>query len=250
MKCLKILVVIVLAGSIMFMTACNRDDDLDFTGNIETFDQVVAQNNVFVELVSIDRPGWIIIHEDINGSPGEIISYPTYIGSAGTFTNNFIPLDSSAVLTDSMEVIIMLYHDNGTGGVFDPEDQPVTVDEQPVTSSILLFAPSVTVNDQPITNNVVVVEEIITGFLSWVAIYQVDVQGEIGNLVGFAPVNESPVTNLEVQLTDTVEYVTGASLTTILHLNNLPHEQFTVNDVPLVFGFDEDNIVSDSFVVQ
>jgi hypothetical protein len=247
---LRVLILSTVIGFAVFMMGCN-DDRVEFTPNIQTFDQVAVQNNVFVELVTIDRPGWIVIHEDIAGSAGDIISYPIFIGSAGSFTNTFVPLDSSAVLSESMDVMVMLYYDNGTSGVFDQEDQPVTFDGQPVSSSIELNAPSVTVNNQPVTDHTVVVEQVITGILSWVAIYQSNLQGSIGDLVGFEAITESPVTNLQVQLTDTVDYVPGTSLIAVLHLNNEPLNVFTPGtDVPLVFGFDDDNEITDMFLIE
>jgi hypothetical protein len=252
MKYIKIAVLFSIGSFIMFVSGCNDRETVDFTGNVETFDQVVAQNNVFIEQVAIDRPGWIVVHEDVNGSIGNVISYPAYIGTAGSYINNYVPLDSSAVLTDSMNVIIKLYYDEGTQGVFDAEDVPVEVNNQNVRSEVMLVAPRVTVENQTVENNTVVVNEILTGVRSWIAVYQIDAQGSIGDLVGLEAVNESPLTNFEVQLADTVDYFTGSRLAAILHLNNPPVDVFAFpgNDVPLVFGFDDNNLVFDSFVIQ
>jgi hypothetical protein len=250
MRYLRILILSVVAGFSVFMIGCNNDR-MDFTPNIQSFDQVAVQNNVFIELVSIDRPGWIVVYEEFAGTMGNIISYPIYLGSAGSYSNTFVPLDSSAVLSESMEVVAVLYYDNGTPGVFDPQDQPVLLNDQPVSASITVDAPSVTVNNQPVTNNTIVVEEIITGIISWVAVYQTGALGTIGDLVGFGAVNESPVTNLTVQLTDTVDYVQGTELIAVLHLNNQPTGFFTPSiDLPLVFGFDDDNMVYDTFLIE
>lgn len=245
----------------IFLTGCLNDEE-DFTGSIEASDQIVAQNNIFVDELSINHRGWLAMHRSIGGTPGELLS-TAYINSAGRFSNNFIPFDSSASISDGMEIILMLHNDTGVPGEFEftsggSLDQPVEVNGQVVMKTITINAPFVTIPDQEVDNNSITIEEVQTGLRAWVAVYKVDDEGNLGSLAGYEPINESPATDVEVELSDSLTYEAGNSLAVRLHVNNA--DDFSAdpaklnypqgNDEPQVFGFEDDNEIITIFTLQ
>ncbi len=237
---------------IVITSACNNNET-EFTGTIIAPDQVISFNNIFFQEVSIDKPGWLVAFREINGTTAYQVALPAYIPSSGRYTNNYIYLDSTVMIVDSMTVVLKLYDDNGSDfGQFDANDLPIEVNGQQVATSILLASPRITTNNQSVSENTIVVKEVLTGVRAWIAVYQLDEEGEFDNLVGFEPVDEYRMNNIKVELTDTVTYEIGDKLATVLHANNVPFEYFTYpgNDAIQVFGFSSENIIFDTFEVQ
>ena len=124
------------------LSGCLDDDGGDFTGNIDSGDQVIVQNSIFVGSASIDDPGWVVVHAD-NGS-GEpaasfALSYPVRLNSAGRISNFYVPLDSTATISDGQEVWLALYYDRGISGEFElgGADEPVMVEGERVVRPFL-----------------------------------------------------------------------------------------------------------------
>ena len=238
------------------LSGCLDDDGGDFTGNIDSGDQVIVQNSIFVGSASIDDPGWVVIHAD-NGS-GEpaasfALSYPVRLNSAGRISNFYVPLDSTATISDGQEVWLALYYDRGISGEFElgGADEPVMVEGERVVESLTIASPSITISDQPVEDNTVVVDEVKTGLVGWAVIHRASENDEPGDVLGFAQITESPLEDLEVELTDTVTYTQGETLVAKLYLDNQPGDNFNPNaDVPEGFGFGENNEIEDEFLIQ
>lgn len=73
-----------------------------------------ANNEVTINKASIDKDGWIVIHEKQNGQPGNIIGYAAL--PQGKSKNIKITLDKANL---SPSVIAMLHYDQGLKGVFE-----------------------------------------------------------------------------------------------------------------------------------
>lgn len=247
---------------IVFFSGCLNDEE-DYTGRITASDQIIVQNSVFVQELAIDHPGWLAIYRSIGGTPAEMIVKPVYINSRGRFTNNFVPFDSTANITDGMDLILMLHVDNGELGKFEYNqagqfDQPVVVNETTVQDQIKINAPFVSVEDQAINDNTITIDEVQSGLRGWVAIYLVDEEGELGELAGYAAINQSPAKDIEVELDPSLTIEAGDDLAARLHVNNTddvsadPNE-FNYpdgNDDPQAFGFEEDSEIIAIFTIQ
>jgi len=247
---------------IVFLSGCLNDDE-DYTGRIKATDQIAIQNNILIQEFAIEHPGWLAIYRSVSGTPAELLIKPVYLNSKGKFTNNFIQFDSTAHLEDGMEALIMLHVDNGEPGKFEYSpggalDQPVVVNEQEVKDVIKISSPFVSVEDQPIEDNKIVIDEVQTAFRSWVGVYLLGEEGELGDLAGFAPINQSPLKDIEVKLNTSLTYEPGDLLAVRLHVNdsddpakdpdklNYPDG----NDVPQVFGYEENNEIISYFTIQ
>jgi hypothetical protein len=99
-------------------------------------------NSITVSNVMLEEAGWIVVHNDEDGNPGEVLGVSDLI-TAGSHNNVVIDLgDSEVNVGDTLW--IMLHTDTGTAGEyeFDPEsdddfDLPILDgDNQPVMISI------------------------------------------------------------------------------------------------------------------
>lgn len=91
-------------------------------------------------------PGWLVIHADQGGSPGDILGHAPL--DAGTTNNVTVML--SAPVADGATLYAMLHADSGTIGTFEAGDAPVTDDQGNViapafTASVPAGTPAVRV---------------------------------------------------------------------------------------------------------
>jgi uncharacterized cupredoxin-like copper-binding protein len=99
-------------------------------------------NQLFFGQVLIDQPGWLVIHADQDGQPGEVIGYSAL--SEGLNRGVTVEVDPSAANTT---VWAMLHYDTGAEGEYEfgeveGADGPVTMDGSPVMSSLQVGAPA------------------------------------------------------------------------------------------------------------
>jgi hypothetical protein len=173
-------------------------------------DQAIGKEGlVQVTSVTVPEAGWIALHADKAGEPGEILGQtPLAPGAHGDVVITF---DWHRATTP---MHLLLYQDLGVAGRFEPEtvDAPFTYQGNPISATFTTTLPlDVYVIDQPVAlTGEVVVERITVDQPAWVAVYS-DFSGYTDRLLGYAPV-EPGVT---VSLTIPVE-TTG--ITSVLHV--------------------------------
>ncbi|MDO8435916.1 MAG: hypothetical protein Q7S82_00825 [bacterium] len=85
-----------------------------------------------IEVAHIDKPGYVVVHENNNGTPGEVLGVSGLI--TGTNYDIEIPIDSRQSTTS---VITKLYYDNGDS-VFDVKsDVPVESDSATIIGPVV-----------------------------------------------------------------------------------------------------------------
>jgi hypothetical protein len=130
-RLLASLLVIALAFAGIGAVAAQEND----TPSLTIEDQALY---ITVATVVSNGPGWVVVHADDNGSPGEVIGYAPV--EDGENTDIEVELDPNRI-TETLHV--MLHEDTGEEGVFDfPDaDPPVEVDGETLVTSITLQMP-------------------------------------------------------------------------------------------------------------
>ncbi|OGN14423.1 MAG: hypothetical protein A3J47_03225 [Candidatus Yanofskybacteria bacterium RIFCSPHIGHO2_02_FULL_43_22] len=95
-------------------------------------------NTVSVSIVRLEKPGFAVVHDDINEAPGEILGTSNLIISGETADSLLITLSRSTL--DGETIYVMLHFDNGDG-IFDlTKDKPVIdpVTNEPITMIVVI----------------------------------------------------------------------------------------------------------------
>ncbi len=156
--------------------------------------QPAPNNAVTVASVLAADPGWLVVHNQQNNLPGQIVGMIPV--PAGLSTDLTVANLDTAKLTPRLW--LMLYDDTGTVGTFEygsaaNVDNPVTVDGAVVTSAIDA-APSLSVRDQvPLESDTtgtvqVVIDAALIDQPGWLVIFA-DQNGAPGNLLATAPLH-------------------------------------------------------------
>ncbi|MBI2064201.1 MAG: hypothetical protein HYT66_00615 [Candidatus Yanofskybacteria bacterium] len=142
-KVFLILGIIAAAGvGAMFLFLGNNDESGsadDFAGLIvrENAIYVAEQppsNTVSVAVVRLEKPGFAVVHEDVNEVPGGILGASALIAPGET--KNSLPVTLSRSTLDGETIYVMLHFDNGDG-IFDAtKDKPVV---DPVTNEPMMM---------------------------------------------------------------------------------------------------------------
>ncbi len=91
--------------------------------NTVTAPEQAGGSEVFIERATLTDDGYVVIHEDEDGTPGEVIGASDLLPK-GEHVNLIIVLDKEVAEGDVLHA--MLHKDDGDG-VFDPEkDLPIT----------------------------------------------------------------------------------------------------------------------------
>lgn len=109
------------------------------TPSIIVADQTVAGNSILVASVTADAPGWIVIHNNLNGAPGGIIGFAHV--NAGTTTNVSVPIDPKLATT---ALFAELHSDLGNPGSFEypgPDVAVIGPNGMPVMASFRVNLP-------------------------------------------------------------------------------------------------------------
>lgn len=103
--------------------------------------QNLANNSITVASVSSNGPGWVVIHNSINGMMSGIIGLSHV--SSGTSRNVVVAIDPTLATAN---LFAELNKDVGRAGYFDfpTLDTPVMVNGQPVTDTFVISAPGMT----------------------------------------------------------------------------------------------------------
>ncbi len=146
--------------------------------------EILEDGIVTVDYVAATRPGWLAIHLDDGGQPGEMAAYVPV--RAGVNENLALPINWR-VATISLHAV--LYEDAGEDGHFEDVsiDQPVRLEGTQVAAAFeATFPPDVFVVHQPIVDGNVLIEKAVSYGPGWLVIY-FDDEGRLGNIIGQAP---------------------------------------------------------------
>lgn len=114
---------------------------IDAPNSLMADNQAVTDNSITVNNVTLEEDGWIVVHADNEGSPGQVIGVSDVI-TAGSHDDVSITFNESADVNVGDTLWLMLHSDTGAAGEyeFDGEnglDLPVMgEDDAPVMISI------------------------------------------------------------------------------------------------------------------
>ncbi len=244
-----------------FFMACEEEEETNETMENQTLtveDQIVSQNMIEVQSAEITLDnGWIVVHKDDGGSPQtpDIITEPVQIRQ-GVNENIKLEIKSDVSVSDGETLWVMIHEDTGEENSYEfgegDLDPPVTVDGSPLTKQIAIIAPKIMASDQALKNKTANISEIVAGTNGWVVVHKDNGSGAPGAVLGHSKVSEGITQDLQVQLTDTLEYTHGMDLYPMLHVDkgNMDEYEFPGADVPEIFGNETNNIVLTSFMVD
>ena len=96
----------------------------DVTPSLSLADQPRSDGVVMIDALTLDKPGYVVIHKDADGKPGPVIGQSAVI-DAGKHENYRVEFDASEA---GAAVFPMLHYDNGDGVYeFPGPDGPVVV---------------------------------------------------------------------------------------------------------------------------
>lgn len=103
--------------------------------------QNLANNSITVASVASNGPGWVVIHDSIDGMMAGIVGL-SHVNS-GTSRNVVVAIDPTLA---TASLYAELHTDAGRAGYFDfpTPDTPVMVNGQPVTDTFVISAPGMT----------------------------------------------------------------------------------------------------------
>jgi hypothetical protein len=176
-----------------------QDQDLGQAGQV-ILDEVIAATS-----------GWVGIHMDDHGRPGDMLAYTPIAEGRNEAVSLTVNWHEA---TPTLHAI--LYEDAGEENVFENSDvdQPVFLQENVNFETFeALFPPDVFVIHQPIADGRVSVERATSFGPGWLVIYNDD-EGQLGNIIGWASLEKGINKQIEV---DVVESAVTPILYIILH---------------------------------
>ncbi|MAU09557.1 MAG: hypothetical protein CL607_07040 [Anaerolineaceae bacterium] len=165
------------------------------TPSVTVADQVVTHDQVIIDEIYSEGPGFIVIHADNEGSFGAVIGHRAI--NAGTSVNVAVDID---VTMATPVLYAMLHSDTGEMGVYEfgtveGADGPVAVDGEVVTPDF--NAAIISVYPQLIDMNTVHVHAATVAEDGFVVIHAGDAES-FGAVVGFAPISAGTTTSIDV----------------------------------------------------
>lgn len=165
------------------------------TPSVTVADQVVTHDQVIIDEIYSDGPGFIVIHADNEGSFGAVIGHRAI--NAGTSVNVAVDID---VTMATPVLYAMLHSDTGEMGVYEfgtveGADGPVAVDGEVVTPAF--NAAIISVYPQLVDMNTVHVHSATVAEDGFVVIHAGDAES-FGAVVGFAPISAGTTTSIDV----------------------------------------------------
>lgn len=200
---------------------------------IAVVNQTISEESsqVIIDNIIASEPSWVVIYGDDHGQPGRALGQsPVKEG-----------LNEGVVVTFDWRMATptlyaALYTDEGTAGLFEPEDdRPVLVNNTPLLSPFTVtLPPDVFVVNQPAVNRQLFVERVVTNDPGWLVIYT-DADSTVNLIIGYvhleAGINENLVIDLE----------TGAitpTLHAMIHEDNDPAGTFDFPNGDLPVRYD------------
>lgn len=183
--------------------------DFDVTLNISVPDMIIPDGQIVLQdgIITVDNvttpdDAWVIIYNSID----DAIDWDTPVGEAwakkGTASLT-VPLRWREALPN---LVAVLHRDADRRGRFDGDDTDphYSVAGEPVATAFDVVLPlDVVIMDQPITAaNTVVVDRVISNGPGWVSILATDDAGEIGNIIGYAPLADGLNEHVAVEIVE------------------------------------------------
>lgn len=148
-------------------------------------DQAVDESGLItLDTVNLPFDGWVAIHNDDEGAPGERLAFIFVPAGDNRFLNLTLPWRQA---TPRLHALV--HHDSDPPEQFDaPAGDPLAmVRNQPLQASFQAsYPPDILVLSQPIVDNQIVVERLISEGPGWVAASFQNEDGSLGNIIGFA----------------------------------------------------------------
>ena len=244
------------------VVACDNEDPepaVDIVPSITVRNQTAdPANRVVVAKVVSPAAGFVVIHEDDQGSPGAVLGNTAV--EKGESANVSVTLSRDAV--DKETLYAMLHADTGQVGVYEFDganglDLPVKDDKDAVvTPSFTVtvsgqLTPSVTVADQTADPaNEVVVAAVVSAGRGFIVIHEA-AAGSPGPVIGNASVSNG--TSSDVKVTLDRDAVDGETLYAMLHTDDGAVGTYEFDgmnglDAPVMDGMG--NVITPSFVVS
>ena len=243
------------------VTANNNttDNNANSTNAIQADDQTLEDPTVvLVASVTADVDGFVVIHADDGGSPGEVIGNVAV--TAGATEDVEITLDREA--EDGETLYAMLHVDDPADGEYtfgdaEGEDPPaldaegaVVVDSFKVSIESDEITPEVDVLDQELTNPLEVnIASVTAAADGYIVIHEADENGDlvVEPAIGFAAVSQGENSNVRVTLNR--DAVDGETLFAMLHTEDNDNTTYDGpgTDAPVLDA--DDNVIAPSFTV-
>lgn len=203
-------------------------------------DQVVLQDGVVTfERVSTPEDAWVVVY---NQAENGDIGWDTPLGAVWVEAGAGSAETAIRWRGVSPHLVAVLHEDGDRPGRFDglETDPPFSVGGKPVAAPFdVTLPPFVMILDQPITDaNTVLVERAVSHGPGWVTILHATEDGGVGNIIGFAPLEDGVNTQVPVEIV--VGFDEGSRMFAQLHQDTGEAGEFEYpNADPAVFYQDQ-----------
>ena len=137
-----VIIVLVIVGILIFI---NFGGEKVTKSEISVSDQRLEGNILSIGEVALDKSGFVVVHKDDGGKPGEVIGNSELI--SGRESDVKVEINSNKA---GSRVFVMLHYDNGDGEYTSlDEDKPVVLDGNVVVKAVVFF------EEEEISGNVV-----------------------------------------------------------------------------------------------
>lgn len=123
------IIIVVIAGAVLFFRGSSEEPGStnDSAGLIISNNAIyVAEQtpgpSISVSVVRLEKPGFVVIHEDVAGAPGKIFGVSNLLPRGET--KNPLSIILSRPTRDGETIYAMLHFDNGDGKFDAPNDKP------------------------------------------------------------------------------------------------------------------------------
>ena len=251
---------------------CSNDDDVDDvietqpTGSITVEDQIVSQNMLVVQSVTVSTNSWLVVKKvNDDGSFSSMIAAPLLINE-GTRNDIDIELDNTNAadveIEDGTTLVLLLHTDDGDG-VFEFEgdagqDMPIkNAAGNVLTETVVISSPSFEIEDQDVDNNTITFTNVSTRSAGWIVVYNSTAAGTIDedDIIGFTYLEEGTNENVIVTFEDSFSFTAGQTIFSRIHKDDPEDGEFTYiedpeTDLPESFGFGTDTTITGSSVIN
>ncbi len=96
--------------------------------------QSLIEDKVIIDYLYLDKPGYVVIHSDNDGQPGEVIGHSDLISGEANYIQ--ILIDETKAGT---KIFVMLHYDDNGDGIygFPDEDKPALLEEGIIVKPII-----------------------------------------------------------------------------------------------------------------
>lgn len=202
---------------------------------VEVEDQTTTTpTELVIKRVVSDGPGWVVIHEDDNGNIGA----PIGRGFVGNGETMLVDVTLNRAALDQEKLYAMLHKDDPADGRYtftsaNGEDAPVLdMNNAPIAPPFTVTVQEVlepAIDVPPVIDITTPRDITITSATSdgpgWVVVYEKDVNGNLGNVIGTKAVPDGTTMDIAVALTR--DAVNGETIAVQLHKDDPADNNFT-----------------------